>query len=96
MTSDHLPSFFVLDNVLNHTFPTHFTNIVRQMNDTNFDSFKTKISSVDWLLMNLIPMCCMIVLIINWRASMRNHSQFRKRLAKYLKINTNHGLQLPS
>ena len=46
--SDHLPIFLVLGNVQNNRSTTHFTIRVHQMNDANFDLFKTKINCVNW------------------------------------------------
>ena len=46
--SDHLQIFLAFGTVQNHRSTTHFTKRVRQMNDANFDLFKTKINCVNW------------------------------------------------
>ena len=67
------------------------------MNDANFDLFKTKINCVNWQADDESDASVLYDCFHNKLACIyEESSQFRKRLIKYLKINTNHGLQLPS
>ena len=89
--SDHLPIFFVHGNVQDHRSVTHFKKRVRQMNDPNFDSFKTKIRCVDWRAVDNSDTSAFYDCFHNILACIYEESYpVQENTYKYLKINTNH------
>ena len=90
-------NFLVLGNVQNHRSTTHFTKRIRQMNDANFDLFKTKINCVNWQAGNESDASVLYDCFHTKLACIYEESfPVQEKTYKVFKINTNHGLQLPS